>query len=267
MIRDGKRSITRDLVQFLDLIEGVAVKKHWHYVKATKNARLVHGINKSRNSETKHENFGDGQKKLLENLRNRVEKISRYCKLLENDEEDVEHEGIQDFIDDDDDGDSRVLMDRKSGLSQNKNGAFVQRHGVQPKVKKSVSFAENKNVSKVYSNTIEPVLSEDVTCLDGSSSSEDQGDLIKNLGCEVEDVTVSSQAEAVEDGEVLVDDGRSSESSDGERISSKRVLNSGSRNETKEQLQARKERLVFSAPLPVKMESRADWKSKGVIIT
>ncbi|CAL0320000.1 unnamed protein product [Lupinus luteus] len=48
MVTDGKRWISRDLVQFLDSIERVGVKKHLFYVKAVKNAKLGEKVNKPR---------------------------------------------------------------------------------------------------------------------------------------------------------------------------------------------------------------------------
>ncbi|CAL0320001.1 unnamed protein product [Lupinus luteus] len=111
----------------------------------------------------------------------RVEKISKLCKVNENDE-DSEAEGI----DDDDDGHPIVLIRRRNGVSADKNVVFMQWQGVQPRAKKSVKFAENHS-----SNTYEPDLSGDVTCLDGSSSSDDQGEVLEN----VEDVLDSSQGD------------------------------------------------------------------------
>ncbi|OIW05407.1 hypothetical protein TanjilG_28872 [Lupinus angustifolius] len=246
MVIDGKRLISRDLVQFLDSIERVAAKKHLFYVKAVKNARFGQNFNKPRDSSD------DEKRKLLQNLRGRVEKISKLCKVYENDE-DSEPEGI------DYDGDHSVLISRRNGVSANKNVVFMQRQGT---AKESVKFAENGKFCEVHSsNTYEPDLSGDVTCLDGSSSSDDQGEVLEN----VEDVLDSSQS-AEGDDEVLVEGGGSRYNTDDGEKNDKKNLKSGGRNTVKGQLPMHREKPIISAPLPLKMENKADAKSKGVRI-
>jgi hypothetical protein len=102
-------------------------------------------------------------------------------------------------------------------------------------VKKSVRFAENGNVCEVYSTRTSES--------DGSSSNDDQGEVLENGKFVVVDVVDSSQG-------VEEDSGGSTHSSDDGDI-------------VKEQHQ---EKLLFSAPLPLKMENRTDLKSKGVKI-
>ncbi|KAI4352499.1 hypothetical protein L6164_006745 [Bauhinia variegata] len=252
MIRDGKRSISRDLVQFLESIEGIVVKKHGYFVKTTKNPRFAQtqSIKKSRVSDSKKGNLDDDQRKLLKNLRDRVEEICQFCELSANNE-DVGNDG----------GDHNVLINRRNGASLNKNGVSVQRYVVQPKVKKSVSFADDVNVSKVYSDTYEPLLSGDVSYMDGSSSSEEQGELLENHNREVEHSSRDVEDDDEEEEEVVLENGGSPESSDGERNSRRDIKNDG-RNEIKGN-----QKVVFSAPLPLRMEPRTDlMKSKGVRI-
>lgn len=81
MIIDGKRSINRDLVQFLDSIEEVALRKHLLYVREARNARFGKKFQTSRNAGD------DERRKLLHNLSDRVEKLSKLCKIYANDEE------------------------------------------------------------------------------------------------------------------------------------------------------------------------------------
>ncbi|XP_045798893.1 BAG family molecular chaperone regulator 8, chloroplastic [Trifolium pratense] len=237
-IVDGKRLISRDLVQFLDSIEEVAAKKRIHYVKAVKSSRTGQKVQRPRNSD------GDDaeKKKLLKNLRGRVEKISKLCEAYGDDEEGLEAEdGVHNHGDDydDDDGVTDVLIGRRD---RNKNGVFVKRQEIQPRVKKSVRFAENGNVCEVYSTR---------TCeSDGSSSNDDRGEVLENRKFVVVDVVDSSQG-VDDDEEALVEDsGGSTRSRDDGDI-------------VKEQHQ---EKLLFSAPLPLKMENRTDLKSKGVKI-
>ncbi|RDX82644.1 BAG family molecular chaperone regulator 8, chloroplastic, partial [Mucuna pruriens] len=236
MIVDGKRSVSRDLVRFLDSIEEVALKRHVLYVRAAKTVKSGKKVHKPRNS-------GDDEKrKLLQNLRARVEKLSKLCEVSANDEEDSEpEEGIHDGV-------TNVLIGGRDGVSPSKNGVFLHRQEVQPGVKKSVRFAENGNICEFYSG--------DVTCSDGScSSSDEQGEVLENVSGAVEDDGVDSSQGAEDDEEVLVvDSGGSPHSSgDGER-------NKRGRNVVNEQLQAHQERLLFSAPLPLKMENRSDLK-------
>ncbi|CAI8591897.1 unnamed protein product [Vicia faba] len=236
MIVDGKRSISRDLVQFLDSIEEVAAKKHILRVKAVKSSRTGQKIHRQRNSD----GDDDEKKKLLKNLRGRVEKISKLCKVYEGDEERLENEeGIDDRDDDyDDDGDgvTGVLLGRKD---RNKNGYFVKRQEViQPRAKKSVRFAENGKICEVYSTRSGES--------DGSSSNDEHGEVLENGKFGVVDVVDSSRG-GEDDEDVLVEDsgGSTHSSDDGDVV---------------------KEKLLFSPPLPLKMENRSDLKSKGVKI-
>ncbi|KAF7803050.1 BAG family molecular chaperone regulator 8, chloroplastic [Senna tora] len=244
MIRDGKGSISRDLLRFLDSLEGIAVKKHLRLVKTMKNVRYGQNINKPRVLNPKHGNLGHDQRKVLENLKGRVEKISQLCKLSANDEEQALSERIllvanDDDDDDDDDGGPSIVISRKNGVPTTK---------IQPKVKKSVSFAESGNVSKIYCNTYEPEqsLSEVVTCLDGDSSSDEQEEVLENIRNEVEDVMDSSRGAEDDEEAIPGDVGSAHNSSDGERNSRRHPKKDG-KNEGK---------LVFSAPLPLKMETR-----------
>ncbi|XP_014497048.1 BAG family molecular chaperone regulator 8, chloroplastic [Vigna radiata var. radiata] len=222
MIVDGKRSISRDLVRFLDSLEEVALRKHVLYVREARNVRSGKKVQTSRKA-------GDEERrKLLHNLRDRVEKLSRLCKVSANDEEDSESEGV-----------TNVLIGGSSGVSPDKNGAFLGKRGV----KKSVRFAENGNICEVYSR--------DVRCSDGScSSSDEQGEVLDNVSGSVEDDGVNSYEGADDEEEVLVLE--SGVSDDGERSSRRAVENEG-RN-------AEKEKLLFSAPLPLKMENRSGVK-------
>lgn len=250
MIVDGKRSISRDLVQFLDSVEEVALKKHVLYVKAAKPVRSGgKKVQKHRNSDD------DERRKLLQNLRCRVEKLSRLCKVSANDEEDSESgESIHD------DGVTNVLIGGRNEVSPNKNGVCLLRRG-EPGVKKSVRFAKNRNICEVYSG--------DVACSDGScSSSDEQGEVSENVSGAVEDNGVDSSQGAEDHEEVLVFDsgGLPHSSDDGER-NTRRLFVKVGRNVVKEQLQAHQEKLLFSAPLPLKMENRSGSKnSKGVKI-
>ncbi|ONI19084.1 hypothetical protein PRUPE_3G257800 [Prunus persica] len=243
IVRDGKRSISRDLVRFMEFIDGVVMKRHGLSLKAVKNARFGQNVNKSRVLPTKCDDLGRDQREMIGKLRDRIEKIRGFARVSENDEEDVELEGFQHVSDEDEEN----LMTRF------KNGVLVKRHGLQPKVKKNVSFAENGNVYRVFSNSDEPVSSGD-----GSDSSDDHGELVENLRSEVEDVKGFAQ-ETEDDDEAHTENDGSPQASDGERNPRARMTQRREDiYETKVHDLGRNGYLLFSAPLPVKMESKAD---------
>lgn len=243
MIRDGKRSISRDLVRFLELIDEVAVKRHGLSLKTVKNVSFGYpNVNKSRVLATKIRSLGE-QREMLEKLRARVENISGFSRVSQNDEEDVELEGFQQASDNDEEN-PRIVISRKTG--QIRNGVLVKRNGVQSRVKKSVSFAENGNMYRVFSNSHEPISSGDGTCLDESVSSDDQGELLEILCSEAEEVKGFPQG-TEDDEEAHLENGASLETSDGE-------INYEIRGHNQDHNSV----YAFSAPLPVKMESKAD---------
>uniref|UniRef100_A0A2N9GCF2 BAG domain-containing protein n=1 Tax=Fagus sylvatica TaxID=28930 RepID=A0A2N9GCF2_FAGSY len=211
MIRDGKRSISRDLVRFLEFIDGVAVKRRGLSFKATKNMSFGHPN-----------------------------------ELLKIDEDDVELEGFQQAIDDEEEEEEeeenhRVVISGKNG--QIRNGVLVKRNGVQSKVKKSVSFAENGNV-------------------------DDEGELEGNLCSELEEVKVFPQGteeeeeeEEEEEDEAHLENEGSPQTSDGERYNA-RFLRNGGDYEIRGHCHDQNVDFLYSAPLPVKMESKADQMKK-----
>ncbi|KAK7374595.1 hypothetical protein VNO80_08028 [Phaseolus coccineus] len=187
MIVEGKKSISRDLVRFLDSIEEVALRKHVLCVRAERPVRSGKKVQTPRNAGD------DERRKLLDNLRDRVEKLSRLCKVSANDEEDSESEnGAHD------DGVTKVLIGGSSEVSPNKNGVFLRKQGVQPGVKKSVRFA---NICDVYSRS--------VRCSDGScSASDEQGEVLDNVSGAIEDDGANSYQGADDEEEVWVVDRR-----------------------------------------------------------
>ena len=78
MNRDGKRLISRDLVRFLEFIDGFAMKRHGLSFKAMKNMNFGHpNCNKGRVLGTTIRSLG-GQREVIQKLRARVEKISGF---------------------------------------------------------------------------------------------------------------------------------------------------------------------------------------------
>ncbi|KAK3212475.1 hypothetical protein Dsin_017181 [Dipteronia sinensis] len=228
MVRDGKRSISIDLVKFLEFVDGFAVRRHEVSFKAAKNVRIVGASNnKTRAFGSNYGDVGRDQSEIMENLRDRIEKINRFFRVSKGEDEDVELEGFHQLTDDDEE-------EENPRVSRNRNGVLVERHGVaQPRVKKSVSFAENGNVIKVFGN--------DYNNSSERSSSEDDGQVVENL-CEVKAIKASSKVS--EDGEEdYLDDSEAQY----EIVGNHKCQNG---------------QFVFSAPLPAKMESRADLMKK-----
>ncbi|KAJ6860858.1 BAG family molecular chaperone regulator 8 [Populus alba x Populus x berolinensis] len=247
MIRDGKRSVTRDLVRFLEFVDGFAIKRHELSYKSARNVRALGNTNKARALNAKNGYGGcrdltESQREIVDKLRKRVEKISGFSRACENDQEDVELEGFQQFVDDvDGELNRKVSVDGKRGVS------LKQRVG-HPRVKKTVSFAENGNSYRVISDTDESVLNGDGSSNDGSDYSDDHGEAVEIHFAETGDRKGFSKG-AENDQEAHLEDGGSSQSSD----SGYHLDKDGSS--------------VFSAPVPVKMESRADLMKRKAVKT
>ncbi|GMJ04107.1 hypothetical protein like AT3G29310 [Hibiscus trionum] len=197
MIRDGKRSVSRDLIQFLEYIDGLALKKHKLLYKNAKNMRVLRfSSNEEGNDVVELEGF---------------------------------HQGINE-------GDYR-----------NKNGGvLVKRQGIiRPRAKKTVRFAENGNVYRIFSNENEASSRGDGSLTEDCFSSDDHGDIMENLLDESEDFVENLEAMNLNDGESL-------QSSDREKNSRKIGGN----------YQIQGGDFMFSAPLPLTMESKADLMKK-----
>ncbi|XP_059670414.1 BAG family molecular chaperone regulator 8, chloroplastic [Cornus florida] len=250
MIRDGKRSISRELIRFIEFIDGVSSRRKELSSRATKNVRFVGNGNKSRVSYNGHRmgnadcgDMGGNERELKEKLRVLTEKINGFSEISEeDDEEDV---GLEN---------PNVSINGKVGFPQNRNG-------IQPKAKKNVRFAENGNVYRVFKDTHEPISSGDVNSSDGSGSIDDERELVDNLCREVEEI--GGFAKEIEDEEEgIMDDGGSSINMDGER-NPRRSLRAEGNYEINGQHQGQNGNFTFSAPLPVKMESKADLIKKN----
>ena len=173
MIRDGKRSVSRDLVQFLKYIDGLALKSHKHLYKNAKNVRVLGNGSKARILRS---NTGE----MMEKLGDRVEKLERFSRNEEGG--DVELEGFHQVIGEGEN--PSISITGKGGVcvTQNRNGgALLKRQGSQPRVKKTVSFAENGNVYRIISSGNEVNSSVDGSLTDESVSSDDHGEIMENL--------------------------------------------------------------------------------------
>ncbi|KAF9624119.1 hypothetical protein IFM89_008057, partial [Coptis chinensis] len=97
MIRDGKRSISRDLVHFLEFIEGVSVKRQQVYSKSMKKVKFAEDNEENEDSSlymgAKGDCKDDDQRELIEELCKKVENIEGFARKYEENEEEAEVEG------------------------------------------------------------------------------------------------------------------------------------------------------------------------------
>ncbi|CAI9780686.1 unnamed protein product [Fraxinus pennsylvanica] len=232
MIRDGKKSLSRELFNFLEFIEGLKRRKLSNSL--VKNVRNGENNVKSRVSQGKRI-LGNVNVDELKVLVERINKLSQYdeegVKLIEN-------SGVSD-----------ISMIRDQGVFQNRNVGLMKRgDGVQSKGRKSVTFAENGNVYRVYRSTGKPCSNGDCdVSINGDDSIDDERELLDNLCREVEEIGVSSkEAEDDEEEKDLLENGSGGE----------KELRNYPESESKH---VEMGGFVFSAPLPVKMETRGDF--------
>ncbi|XP_038889083.1 BAG family molecular chaperone regulator 8, chloroplastic [Benincasa hispida] len=242
MVKDSKKSLIRDLVQFLERIDNFAVKRNGLPVKAMKNLRLGQDVSKSRvSSNPKHKSY-DNQKETIEELKSRVEKICERSRIFEKNEKDLNAKRFHHVDDDDEEEEEeeeeqspRIIIKDKN---QTRNRNLAEAHQIlQPRVKKSVRFAENGNLSRVLGSNSPH---EDYGVLDERDSSDE---LVEDTCNEA--VEIKEFSEEAEDEEEAHGDGGSSEVSDGER-NHRRKISSNHGGST------------FTPPLPLKMENKAD---------
>lgn len=219
----------------LEYIDSLAVKRYEISYKAKKCVKSVGGRSKAKD-------LWD-QREVVNNLRTRVERVRELSRVLENDAgEDVELEGFHDF------GDGEVGNGRVSRASG-------KRHGV----KKVVSFAEGGNVYRIISSNSD----------EASSSGDDRegiagGEVLEDFLAhnEVEEMKGSSYVAKNDDDdddeeeEAEKESGESLESSDGENHQGR--VRSGGKVDSGGGYKGQNSKFRFSAPVPEKMESRAD---------
>ncbi|XP_052195063.1 BAG family molecular chaperone regulator 8, chloroplastic [Diospyros lotus] len=239
MIRDHKRSISRDLNRFLEFLDGERNKVSSVVVKNVKFGRVG---NKSRVfcsgqkiGAAKFVDPAGGERDLIEKLKSRVEKKDGF----------FEEDGIEIEL-----GNPRISIKGNAGLLKRQGGD-------QAKVKKTVSFADNGTVYR-FTPVSQELSSEEVS---GSSSIDDENELAGNLCREVQEIGGDEDEEAGE--------GESPEISDVERIP-RRILRAGEDSYlTGGYDQDDDGSYVSSAPVPGKMEPRSavrkSWKATKIV--
>lgn len=265
LIRDGKGSISGEIMRFLEFIDGLAAKKHGCSYKPAKNVRFVMNNNKSgaSNASVGHGDLSGYHKEIVERLSDRIEKIRGFSRVCDNDEEDVELEGFHQFINDEEDEyeNPKFFPNGKNGGSKIRYGGLMKNNVGKPRVKKSVIFAENGNVYRTFSNDHESVLIGDGSFCEGSDSSGDHGETMDHSEIEERNgISKSTENDVVVDEE----NAASTQSSNGERNPTRNVRRSND-YEIRRFRQDKDGSSVFSAPMPVKMESRVDVMKKRML--
>nr|GMC62203.1 pentatricopeptide repeat-containing protein At5g39350 [Ipomoea batatas] len=157
----------------------------------------------------------------------------------------------------------RVSVVKKSGVLR-KGGLGKRNGGVNSKVNKGVSFAEDGNIFRYPQVKLKPVSDREADGVDGDGDREVSVDgneeLIENLCRRVEDLGVSLKDVEVDEEAQVEDDGGSRGSSDAETEPNYRSRKGGKFGIRLDQ--GDNGTFVFSAPLPAKMEGRAGFANR-----
>ncbi|CAA7051854.1 unnamed protein product [Microthlaspi erraticum] len=144
MIRASKRSLSRDLVRFLQYVDDCAVKRCEFIAKSAVSV----SFSKRRGSDGKKpQGFGLAEGRTTEKLRNRMGKVIVTSSEDEDNNEEVEE---LDFMTDDSEE-----VPVKIGSSKSRTGAFVKGNVVKPPVRKAMVFDKNRNLYQVTSSAEE----------------------------------------------------------------------------------------------------------------
>ncbi|GAB2257733.1 hypothetical protein Droror1_Dr00013893 [Drosera rotundifolia] len=294
MIRERKRSITREIVRFLELVDGLNVQRiereRLTKMKVTKSARIVRSGNRARvpsfvrdneklskkNAVSRNCDSGSGRDRPVVELRKRVERIRRLSRELEEeeeDEDDVEFDGFKHVISPDGGGvdgvrdaafeghDSSNCRDRPvEELKERVERIRMLSRELEEQDDENVEFDGFKYVIAQHDGG-DGKRTDAQNCKDGVPFSS-RDSLFPNqkkrvTSLDEDEIKVVHSLSAESDEEVDESEG-SSEVSDHDGGNTKRDLAVQSSNEDGKGGQKHNEELVFSAPLPAKMESRAE---------
>ncbi|KAH9623761.1 hypothetical protein KSS87_009041 [Heliosperma pusillum] len=243
MIRDSKKSVTREIVQFLELIDEVCAKKHQLMTRKIKTMRLVRN-DKARNghdSKGYSERAGgsksrnvDNDKRLIANLRERVERIGKMSRALEADEVvDDEMEGFEHISDGN--GGNFDHVRAKYGLN---NEVHLNKSAPLSDGKKRVCFVEDGKTIRVYNVDGDKII--------GARDMEEIEESTK--------VREEEEEEEDDDDEEAQSDGQQSTQSSEDVTSSKSYEVNGNHNDDKE--------FTFPAQEPLKGGARAEFSTR-----
>ncbi|XP_042508365.1 BAG family molecular chaperone regulator 8, chloroplastic [Macadamia integrifolia] len=244
MIRDGKKSVSRDLVRFLEFVDGVSAKRRELSSKATKSLRLAENSKKSRVCVSSHDpvmgtyrrDLSREQRELLEKLRSQARGISENNEGMH-----VELESFRQISYDEDD--PKIIT--------NHGEILLKQSALGSESKKNVSFAENGDLTRVFD---ESYSGGHEAGIDQGFLDDDQRELVENLCREVEEIGgFSGVAGDDEEEEAYIESKVFQQANDGDRNPRsipQREANYGKRV----QRHGQNGEISFSAPLPVQMD-------------
>ncbi|KAI3977007.1 hypothetical protein MKX01_008865, partial [Papaver californicum] len=202
MIRDRLRLISRDLVRFLEFIDGISVKRQQISSKTMKNVRIQtennHAFRVCRNQ--------GGSQKVLDKLNQRIQDCYRVIddeNDTDEEEEEEEEHGEIEYL---------HLIDDEQENSRNPNyGILVKRPNVSVKSKKNVRFAENEGNVFIGSSVSQDSDSYIISIGGGN----DQRQFVQNLSRNAEEIIGGFSSKISEDD----NDEGASQSSNASKIS------------------------------------------------
>ncbi|KAL6553042.1 hypothetical protein OROGR_006884 [Orobanche gracilis] len=259
MIRDGKKSVRRELNKFLDFIDGFHIDRMC--VSSGINARYerCNVKNKVPGGEKRESDIKRGGMRsvTLEKLRGLAERIDKLS-------EEMDDEDGSEVIESTDD----VFMEKHRVCDNVKAGLVKQVRGVQSKLKKSVSFADNVKVYTVLNRNPNPFLEENYN--DEDDDDDNNIDRVKfvsrdvedDLCREIEEIGVSPKEAENDDDDDDEEVKVHSENGCDDEKESRSCLRSGGHSGRRIYNQGEVDNIAFSAPLPLKMETRADMIDK-----
>ncbi|KZV23888.1 BAG family molecular chaperone regulator 8, chloroplastic [Dorcoceras hygrometricum] len=235
MIIDGRKSIGRELNQFLDWIDAVCgerrgLSSNKRYRGNNVKTRVINGERK--NGTLKNGGVLKGIK--VTKWKGLVETIDRLAEELEGESDSGESHNS--------------FLTKNQVTSGNRSGILLKQHGgAHPRVTKNVRFADNGKAYSVSRNN-GPLLEEDCPYnVEDGHLDDAERQLEDDLCREVEVMGVSSKdAEDEDEEENHLESGGSLPSSDGEE---------GFGNKSNHKA----DQFVFADPLPVKMGRRDHW--------
>ncbi|CAM8980384.1 unnamed protein product [Rhodiola kirilowii] len=245
MIVNGKRSLTRDLVGFLDYIDVVAVERHGVLTRAVKKVSVVQtqsGREKPLGLRSDWRGAGRDRRVVIETLRGQAE-----------DEEEVDAEVVSS---------SEEEIPYVSPHVTNKksfrygNGSLGDKLGAQVRGKKNVSFADNgrnRNVISMREPNSKPNA--------GSNGTDDLKEILESLRKRVEGMEAGLASGTRGDDEEESESGGSAQTSDGEnRRTGLAVENDG---KTIHQHPIDDDDFTFPATENVKTDTKAELASRN----
>lgn len=160
MIRSSKRSLSRDLVRFLQYIDDCVVKRYDFVAKSEINVSFMGS--QSKVNGKKPQGFCVVEDRTIEKSRNRMGK-----NFVTSSEDEDNNAELEDMTDDSEEVSMNSSDKKNIGSSKSRTGVFVKGNVVKPPVRKSIVLDKNRNVYQVYGNTHDLTSSAEAESVDG----------------------------------------------------------------------------------------------------